>query len=245
MVALLTLAGAHTASAQSPSTSSQLLREWANWPYLSYCGGEAIAPVPLFSGPAGAENGSLPSEIGLREVLADPEISWIYLARTGYRLLAEDADSASFVSGELGAGTAYLALRKVGEQWKFGGSGPCFLGTAIGGVEAVNWGLAADQPGLRAETRRIRVNLGPGACSSGMSQNARARKPIFRQLGRRLLMTIVLKPLPPGLYTCQGISDPPLTVTLPDELGRRKLYDGGSFPPRAAADTRPLAPNSY
>jgi hypothetical protein len=79
--------------------------------------------------------------------------------------------------------------------------------------------------------RRIWVDLGPGPCSSGMGQNARARKPVFRQLGRRLLVTILLEPLPPGFHTCEGIVEPPLRVRLPGRLGSRKLFDGGTFPP--------------
>jgi hypothetical protein len=194
--------------------------------------------VPVFSAPAGAERGSLSFEVGLREVLADPEISWIPLAKTGYRLLAEGADSASFVSGELGEGLGSLGLRKVGAQWKFASSGPCFLGTSISGREAVRWRLAPEQPWLGPGTRRIRIELSGGGCSSGISANPRARKPIFRQLGRRLLMTMTLNPLPPGSYTCQGVDNPPLTIALPTKLGPRTLYDGGSFPPRSADETR-------
>ena len=242
-VALSFIALASAGKTQA-ETGDPVLKRWADWPYLTYCGGEAIAPVSLFTGPAGAENGALPSEGGLREVLADPEISWIGLAQTGYRLLAESPESASFVSGEISEGPRFLSLRKVEGQWKFGGSGPCFLDTVIAGVETVSWSLAADQPALEPGTRRIRIDLGPGGCSSGASQDDRARKPIFRQMGRRLLMTTVLEPLPPGIYTCQGVIDPPLTVKLPGRLGTRTLYDGGSFPPRSAAETRRPYPAS-
>jgi hypothetical protein len=51
-------------------------------------------------------------------------------------------------------------------------------------------------------------------------------------------MLMTLNPLPAGAYTCQGAPHPPLTIELPDKLGGRGLYDGGSFPPRPAAETR-------
>jgi hypothetical protein len=67
-----------------------------------------------------------------------------------------------------------------------------------------------------------------------MSQNERTRKPIFRQFGKRLVMIILLEPLSPGIYTCQGIIEPPLKVKLPARLGSRRLFDGGAFPPKPA-----------
>jgi hypothetical protein len=62
-------------------------------------------------------------------------------------------------------------------------------------------------------------------------ERARARKPIFRRIGKRLLMTVLLEPLPPGLYTCQGVVNPPMEVPLPGRLGKRRLYDGSTYPP--------------
>lgn len=120
-VMLLALATAGNAAAQ-PVSSSKTLKAWANWPYQSYCGGEAISPVPLFSSPAGAENGARPAEVGLREVIYNPEIAWIGLATQGYRLLDEDADSASFVSGGLNEGPRYLSTQSgwAVEIWRLG-----------------------------------------------------------------------------------------------------------------------------
>ena len=44
-------------------------------------------------------------------------------------------------------------------------------------------------------------------------------------------MTILLEPLPPGVYTCQGVIEPPLIVRLPGRLGERTLFDAGTYPP--------------
>jgi hypothetical protein len=59
-------------------------------------------------------------------------------------------------------------------------------------------------------------------------------KPVFFELGRRLMMVMRLKPLPPGNYTCIGIFEPPLRVALPKRLGNRTLFDGGVYPPTKA-----------
>jgi len=60
-------------------------------------------------------------------------------------------------------------------------------------------------------------------------------KPIFEQVGKKLLMIMRLRPLPPGGYTCVGTREPPLKVHLPERLGTRKLYDGGTYPPADVA----------
>jgi hypothetical protein len=242
VVALLTLGLVAAGPARGDGGSGQILDEWRTWPYQSECGGVVLSPIAVFSTVAGAEEGSLPAEVGLREVVNDPALSWIGFAQHGWRALAEGPESASFVSGELGEDTRFLSLTKADGRWKFAGSGPCSLTTVVPGARTVAWSLAAEQPGLRPDTRRIRVDLGPGNCASGASQNARARKPIFRQRGRTLLMILSLEFGASGPQTCQGVIEPPLRVSLPGRLGTRKLYDAGSFPPRPAAETRPPGP---
>jgi hypothetical protein len=59
-------------------------------------------------------------------------------------------------------------------------------------------------------------------------------KPVFFELGKRQMMVMRLKPLPPGKYTCEGIFEPPLRVKLPKRLGDRVLFDGGLYPPSRA-----------
>jgi hypothetical protein len=238
VVAALTLGLVAPGAARAAGESGRIVDEWRTWPYQSECGGVAISPVAVFSTAAGAEEGSLPAEVGLREVVADPALSWIGFAQHGWRTLAEGPESASFVSGELGAAPRFLSLTKADGTWKFAGSGPCTLTTVIPGARTVSWSLAAAQPGLRPDTRRIRVDLGPGNCASGASQNARARRPIFSQRGRTLLMILSLEFGAPGPQTCKGVIEPPLSVSLPGRLGTRRLFDGGSFPPQPAAETR-------
>lgn len=217
------------AAATVPPRSDPAVEEWPGWPYQAACY-SVFDPVGAFSGPAEAELGSLPSEAALREITTSqtfpgpPQSEW--------RLVSETETTAVFESGALSSPfPLWVLLERVDAMWKLAGSGTCTPTTVLHGLAAVPWTIAAGQPGPRPSTRRIRIDLGPGPCSSGMGQNARARKPIFRQLGKGLLMTILLEPLPPGAYTCQGVIEPPLTVTLPGRLGARKLFDGGTFPP--------------
>jgi hypothetical protein len=210
---------------------------WKNWPFEASCYA-VFDPVAVFSRPATAERGSAPAQVGLRQVFSAQ--SFPPLPPNRWRAVTETEKEAVFVHGSLDApfGPIWVRLEREGEGWEWSGSGTCSPSTTVHGLGAVTWSLSAGQR-LGPQTRRLRVHLGPGPCSSGMSQNKRARKPIFRQLGRRLVMIILLEPLPPGFYTCQGVSEPPLTVRLPSRLGSRKLFDGGSFPPRRAEEVPP------
>jgi hypothetical protein len=234
--AVAAVIAATSASAAVPLGSDAAVSEWPSWPYEASCY-SIFNPVEAFSGPAEAEFGSLASEGALRDVLNDPALSWLGLPQDHWRLVSEDDTEAVFESGALSSPfPQWVLLQRGGEGWKLAGNGNCTPRTVLHGLAGVPWTLAGDQPALGWNTRRIRVDLGPGPCASGMSENARARKPIFRQLGRRLLMTILLEPLPPGVYTCQGVLDPPLMVQLPGRLGKRTLFDAGSFPPQPASE---------
>ena len=95
----------------------------------------------------------------------------------------------------------------------------------------MRWDLAPGQ-GLTADTKRVRVKLTGGeGCNGGRSLNA-AAEPEFRQVGKKLVLTVWVEPLPPGVYTCKKLVEPPLTVRLPGPLGKRQLWDGSFYPPR-------------
>lgn len=215
------------------------VQEWPDWPYPTTCHDLAFDPVAAFSSPTGVEHGSRPSEVALREYLREME-SWPYrlVPLSNWRLLAETSDRADFASGRLlgPGGPSVISVEYEDGAWKGSGlSGGCWPESIVGGIRAIKWRLASDQKALGKDTRTIQVDLGPGPCASGRSQNARAMKPVFRQIGRKLLMIMRLRPLPPGHYSCEGIIDPPLAVRLPGRLGKRKLYDGGTYPPTDVA----------
>jgi hypothetical protein len=216
----------------TPSGADPAVAEWPIWPYQAVCYGPPFDPVNVFSGAATAELGSLPSEVALRDVLHDPALAWLGLRQAHWRFVSEGDTQAVFVNGDLSSAfQQWILLERSAEGWKLAGNGSCAPRSILHGLVAVPWTVAVDQQALGKNTRRIRIDLAPGGCSGGMGQNERARKPIFRRIGRRLLMTMLVDPLPPGAYTCQGVVEPPLEVRLPGRLGKRKLYDGGTYPP--------------
>jgi len=212
------------------------VRKWPSWPYPTTCGSRTFDPVAIFSQPATAELGSTSGERALRRFLRHPLIPWV--PRHNWRLLYENGRTAEFVSSPLSnrperAPEGLLFKRKQrGGRWKWTGSGPCLPASVVDGHPAIYWDLPEDHPELSAETTEIEVNLGPGECASGRSQNERAH-PVFTELEGRLLLTIWLTPVHGG-QTCLGLSEPPLKIELPGPLGARPLYDGGTYPPHPA-----------
>ena len=229
--------GAPLASASSPPPGSDpVIGEWPNWPYGVSCGGPAFNPATLFSGPAEAENGPLASEAALRQIVADPALAWLGLPAAGWRLASESGSEAVFIGGQVGPTLQRVSLELIDGIWKLAGNGTCTLTSALQGLWIVDWGLTTEQPALNENTKRLRISISGGPCNSGMPFHP--RKPVFRQLGMRLLMTLSIVPPSPGVHTCQGSLQPPLTVELPGRLGQRKLFDGATYPPRPATKTR-------
>lgn len=234
-VLLALVAACGTAQAEPAPNPDPMLKEWPHWPYPTTCHGLAFDPVVAFGGPTGVELGSRPSEVALREFLHETQ-SWAqpFGPLSGWRLLAETEGQVEFASGRLsrGGGPSVMSFDYENGEWKPSTfSSGCQPTSIVGGLHAITWSLAADQKALRKGTSAIWIDLGPGPCASGRSQNARALKPVFRSIGKNLLMVMRLRPLPPGYYTCQGILDPPMKVKLPGRLGKRRLYDGGTYPP--------------
>ena len=230
--AFLALTAAPALGAVSPEEADPVVKEWPVWPYQASCYGPPFDPVSVFSGPANAELGTSPGEVALNEAIHNPDLAGVGMSRTGWRLVSESETQAVFVTGALSDPFPWWALFKREDTgWKLAGSGTCTPHTALHGLEASSWSISGEQRRLTPDTRRISVVLEGGGCSSGMSSNPRARKPIFRKIGKRLLMTVLLEPLPPGFHTCQGVVNPPMEVRLPGRLGKRRLYDGSTYPP--------------
>jgi hypothetical protein len=231
----LALATGLVAAASPPPGSDPEVAKWPSWPYLTTCGlSPTFDPVSAFSGPAGAELGPGAAEEGLRKTIEEWQHGFPTLPEHNWRLLAEGPGVVLFSHGRL-PGIESLSLEESKGRWEFAGySSRCEPTSIVGDQPAITWTLDGDQPALQPSTKRIWIDLGPGPCSGGRSQNARAMKPIFHQLGERLLMLMRLKPLPPGNYTCPGVVEPPLRVSLPRRLGKRKLFDGGVYPPTRA-----------
>lgn len=232
------VSGALVTSA-APQGPDPEVAKWPRWPYPTTCEGlPPFDPVAVFGGSMGAETGPGPKEEGLRKTIKEWQTGYPTLPKHNWRLLSEGPGVVQYGHGRL-PGVESLTLEESEGRWDFASySSRCEPTTIVDRRPAITWSLAAKQPKLRPDTKRIWIDLGPGECASGRSQNARAMGPIFFELGKRLLMVMRLKPLPPGGYTCQAIVEPPLRVSLPKRLGNRKLFDGGVYPPTQAARPR-------
>jgi hypothetical protein len=227
--ALVGVAGAGTTAGPDP-----VVEEWPEWPYPTSCGTVPFDPVEVFSGPTRAERGSKPSEVALRRFLRKQKWVTEFVPKRNWRLLAENRKVAEFASGRLSSpyGPGTMSFRRAKGRWKWSSlSSGCTPTSIVDGEAAISWTLDPRGPLPGPESHEIWIELGPGPCSGGKSQNYRARKPIFWQMGDKMLMLMRLRPLPPGAYTCQGISEPPLKVQLPSPPGGMRLYDGGTYPP--------------
>lgn len=205
--------------------------EWTEWPHETSCdGGLRFNPVAAFSGPTNAEKGSLPSEKALRRFLAQDILTWV--RKRSWRLVVEKHGIAEFASGRLLGELEWMTFRRARGRWKWEGySSDCEAATLRHGRDAITWTLDPDQPQLGPETDTILVDLGPSECSGGKPAAPRLQKPEFREQNGALLMTLWLRPLPPGGYTCEGVIEPPVKIELPEPLGTRPLMDGGTYPP--------------
>jgi hypothetical protein len=217
--------GIKYASGPDPAVS-----RWPSWPYPTGCLGVTFDPVAVFSGPTEAENGTGGPELALRQYL-DAGI-YPQLPTKFWRLVAATDTRAYFASGRLEQGLFWLTVELAEGRWRVAGElDECRARTVRDGGVAVRWDLVPGQ-GLTAGTKRVRVKLTGGeGCNGGRSLNAVA-EPDFRNVGRKLVLTVWVEPLPPGVYTCQQRVEPPLTVRLPGPLGKRQLWDGSFYPPR-------------
>jgi hypothetical protein len=235
IAAFLVATAGSAAVAEAPIGPDPVVEKWPQWPYQTRCGGLEFDPVAVFGSSTGVERGARPSERALARFLKEQR-NWAYpiVPAHHWRLLAETEDVAEFASGRLadpfGPGTVSVERQESG--WKaVTMSSACEPTSIVDGLAAVTWTLAVDKPQPTPGDRYIWIDLGPGECSSGRSQNARARKPVLWRIDRKLMMAMTLKPLPPGGYTCEGLIEPPLKVRLPEPLGASRLFDGATYPP--------------
>jgi hypothetical protein len=219
-------------ASEPPSGPDPAVQKWPAWPYLASCGGLPFDPVAVFSGPTGAELGSEGPEAALRRFLRNRYFPWINARH--WRRIAGDERTVEFASGRLSSQLETVMVELDGGRWKDTGySSDCDPTSIVGNGPVVTWDLARQGKPLKKWARKVRVNLGGGPCSGGRPQNPRARA-VFQPLSDKLLMTIWLRPLPAGVYTCEGISEPPLTVRLPERIRLSRLWDGATYPPTPA-----------
>jgi hypothetical protein len=218
-------------------------KTWVQWPHDVSCeNGLPFDPVAAFSGPTGAERGGLASERALAGVLASGELPRV--RPHGWRRLAETAKVADFAAGHLfnkpGPSSVseleWIELEKVGGSWQLGSfRANCLLGSIRDGTRATPWRLPPEEH-LNRDTRGVTVELSPQVCNR--AGGIRLAKPEFREQNGALLMTLWLRPERPRASEPSSPCPPRgkrVRVELPEKLGHRQLFDGGTYPPLPVA----------
>ncbi len=241
---LAALALAAPGFATSPASEPDpVVKEWPHWPYLVSCGvGMAFNPNKTFSRPANSERGKRPAERALRYLTTKGYMNWV--PDNGWRLGRETRRAAIFLRGhpgaeiESGEELERFELERRRGHWRMSGyDSPCYLLSVRGGSAASPWFLAQSQRRLTPNTRQVRVDVGPGYCDGKAA--ADAKKPVFREMAGKLVMTIWLRRKQVASGACEPPDhEPPLVVRLPAALGHRQLVDGGVYPPRPAQHIR-------
>jgi hypothetical protein len=233
LCACAVLVGSALALTEEPAAGPDpAVAEWPEWPHRVSCGGLRFDPIVAFSSPTGVEGEDTPQVRAMERFIHAGPPEEEFTRKRDWRLLAEEDGWAEFGSGRLPEEMEWIAVERKRGRWDFASySSGCEPASMRRGREAITWTLAS-QPRLRPRTRSILVELGPGECSSGRPQAPRLQKPEFREQNGALLISLWLRPLPPGGYTCEGIVEPPVRIRLPEPLGKRRLFDGGTYPPR-------------
>lgn len=208
--------------------------EWPEWPHRVRCGDLRFDPIVAFSSPTGVEKTNTPQVRAMKKFInVVNDDGEEFVREHDWRLLAEEGGRAEFAAGRLPDEMEFISVERRRGRWDFTGYAEgCEPSSMRRGLAAITWSLSPDQPQLNRSTSSILVYLGPSECSSGKPAAPRLQKPEFREQNGALLMSLWLRPLPPGGYTCQGVSEPPVRIKLPERLGQRRLLDGGTYPPR-------------
>jgi hypothetical protein len=190
------------------------------------CGGTHAFQPALIEVPGHAESDPDAAAAALRAELIGS------LPQSGWVRVAQLADKVQFVAPDSdGNGWVVVALVLRDGRWILDLKGECQLEVVVpAGVTRADWRLDPAFPPPALGDRVIHVLINQRACSSGRSPEGRVLPPIIRSSPTAVTITILVTDRP-GNQDCQGGPEFAMTVDLPEPLGGRPLFDGGTFPP--------------
>ena len=100
----------------------------------------------------------------------------------------------------------------------------------LGDPVAARWSLADAQASPDPRATELALMIAEVPCSSGSPIEGRTEAPVIETSATSVTITIKVRQLVGGLQTCP-LHPWPMTVRLPEPLGRRQLLDGGHVPP--------------
>ena len=188
-------------------------------------------PVTALDKPASAEAGTSAAAKALNKFVAGPDGA--SLPDTGWRELYRSKDLALYGQADPGAEPGLLlvvTVRAINGIWAGAGSQQgCRPRTWMGNT----LGLAADWK-LSAKTAKTSTTLTAlvteRSCASGHTARGRIPKPRITYEATRIVITVGVKPRA-GIQDCQANPTTPLTITLSEAVGDRRIFDGGPYPP--------------
>lgn len=187
--------------------------------------GDMTFPESAMSAPPGAETGRDPAARALATFLASDAAKdpWV-LPKTGWKLLARNADRAEFALGKPGTVSFHVRVHRQGGTWKWVGYGGCRPRVVVDGLQATSWQLASKT--LDPGTRKVPVTFITGEC-------ARFERAEVSTTASAVTITVFLRTVPPTppADACAAIGyTSRQEVALTEPLGRRVLLDGGTVP---------------
>lgn len=235
LIAAIAMASVVPGATASVSGPDPAVKKWPTWPYEVTCHGLPFNPIGVFGGTPGAQTGSQPYEVALREFLTKNTLPWIPPSQ--WRLVAANDEQAEFVSGQLPTELDWLLFKHEAAGWKWSGSAGCTPRSLRDGVSASQWFPWRESVALLPRTRVLKIGIQELSCTGGANPASRIETPDVQYSKNRLIVTTWVEPLPLDAYECPSNPAAPYKIKLPRPLGRRVLLDGGTYPPVRRATT--------
>jgi hypothetical protein len=229
-IALASVAAGCAPTTPSPSGSGSVPVETR----LIYgCGGDERLTLDALSGPLGAELGSDMVAEALRALIqtSPPESE---LPESGWRRVLDTEDAVIFMAVGDGDPRWHLVAfaRDGADAWTIDRVGACDLRVVMTDPDAVvaDWWVDPARPVDPAATS-VDVVVLERACSGGQDPTGRILPPTIIPAADTVTVVIAVRQDPAG-GDCIGNPPTPYTLVLPEPLGGRQLFDGGTLPPR-------------
>lgn len=166
-------------------------------------------------------------EEAMRPFLENEEgVNW---PQEGWLLLEERENDAVLVNGGNEA-FSFMYLTREGGSWSWSGAsagGPCPLQYAVPeGLNTVEWRLDPAAGSTAPESTTVAVLLTERECVGGQEIGDRLIGPQVVLTATELRIAFAAQPPPGDAFDCQGNPETPYTVTLPEPLGERQIFEG-------------------